>query len=155
MAKELPVFDCVGTPKRALLPVFALLFAAMLSTVPFNAQQLKLKFVSMGLLSEQLNISLGIDSGVNSVWAAAMDNNRIQSFITANPDIAYLSTDTSVSIVDKHMLPNVTETNDDQSNLPSVVWARATYIHNGYFQLSAFTCPLVVDQICSYLFTLY
>jgi hypothetical protein len=141
VAKELPVFDWSGAAKRrALLPIFALIFAALLSTVPSNAQQFTSKFISLGSLREQLNISPGLAIGADSVRAAAMGNNRIQVF-HQDRDFVYRS--------------RVAETSDYQSNLHSLVWAWAAYINNGYYQLPAISCLQVVDQISSYRFTLY
>ena len=156
MAKELPVFDSAGAPKRALMPLFVLFFAVLLSTVPFNAQPFTPKFVSLGSLSEQLIGSLVIAIGVDNVWVVAVDNNRIERYLSGYPDtIDRPATSSSATVDDQSMLANVTETYDDQSNLASVVWARAKYILNGSFQLTAFTCLQLVDQICSYRFTLY
>ena len=103
-----------------------------------------------------MNTSQGIAIGVYSVRAEAMDNNRIQGFLPGNPDtIARLATSPSGSVDSQSILQDMVETNHYKSNLPSSVWVRATYIHNGYFQLPAFSCLQVVDQICSYRFILY
>lgn len=130
MADESPAFDCLGAPKRASVPVFALFLAALLSTVPIDAQRVASKFGSFDSGRGQLNTSLGIAVGADSAWAAATDNNRIHQ-------------------------SRVADNNDDQWNSQSVGLGQSSLFRIGYFQVPAFASRQVVDQIGSYRFILY
>ena len=130
VAYELRAFDWIGLFKRPSVPVFALFFAVLLSTVPINAQQFASKFLSFDSGHEHLNTSLGTAVGLDSVWAAVTNNNRIHRSGEA-------------------------DNNDDQWNGLSVGPGQPTFILSGYFQFRDFVFLQVVDQICSYRLTLY
>jgi hypothetical protein len=126
----LVAFDWIRVPKRASVPVFALFFAALLCTVPINAQQVASKSLSFGSGRGQLNAQPGIGIGVDSAWAAATNNDRIHR-------------------------SRVADNNDDQWDGPSVGRGQPALFRIGYFQLPAFASRQVVDQICFYRFTLH
>ena len=130
VAYELRAFDWIGLFKRPSVPVFALFFAVLLSTVPINAQQFASKFLSFDSGHEHLNTSLGTAVGLDSVWAAVTNNNRIHRSGEA-------------------------DNNDDQWNSLPVELGQPALFRIGYFQLPAFVFRQVVDQICSHRFTLY
>jgi hypothetical protein len=129
VANELPALEWIGLFKRPLVPVFALFFAVLLSTLPINAQQVASKFLSFDSRHEQLNTSLGIAIGVDSVWAAATNDNRTHR-------------------------SGVADNNDDQWKSLSVGPGQPALFRIEYCQLPAFA-SLQVDQIFSYRFILY
>ena len=159
VTNKLPALKWIGLPIGASLPVFVLFFAALLSTVPFNAQQVASKFLSFDSEHKQLNTSLGVVVGVDSVWAATANSNWIQESLTGA--LAYVA-DTAndgIEVLAKHgkfvFQSPVAETNDDLGNSLSVGWDQRALFRIGYFQLPAFVFLQVADQICSYRFTLY
>jgi hypothetical protein len=124
---ELRASEWIGLPKRASVSVFALFFAALLSTVPINAQQFVSKF---GSGRGELNTQPGTAIGVDSAWAAVTNNNRTHR-------------------------SRVADNNDNQWNGLAVGLGQPALFRIEYFQLPAFVFVQVVDQIGSYRFTLY
>ena len=130
VAYELRAFGWMGLFKRPSVPVFALFFAALLSTVPINAQQVASKFLSIDSAHEQLNTSLGIAVGVDIARVAVTNDNRTHR-------------------------SRLADINDDPWNSLSVVRGQPALFCVEYCQLPAFIFLQLVDQICSYRFTLY
>jgi hypothetical protein len=130
VAYGLHAFDWIGLPKRASVPVFALFFAALISTVPLNAQQFASKSLPFDSGHEWLNAPPGIPIGLDSARAVVTNNNQTHR-------------------------SRVADNNDDRWNSQRVEGSRPALLRIGYFQLPAFIFRQVVDQICSYRFTLY
>ena len=126
VANKLPALEWVRAPKRASVPVSALFFAALLSTVPINAQKIALKFGSLGSGPGHLKALLGIPIGVDSVRAACTNDNRIKKLLPGNQD----------PIVRPAI--GFSGSRESQSVLPMPAFASRQ-----------------VDQICSYRFKLF
>jgi hypothetical protein len=135
---KLPALEWIGLPKHASVPVFALFFAALLSTIPINAHQFVSKLGSFG--SDTNIIRIQRFRRRDLVYVAHTANERSQVFDKDGKSV---------------FKSGVAENNDDQWNSPLAEGDRATFIFNGYCRFQAFSSRQVVDQICSYRFTLF
>ena len=138
MAYGLRAFDWIGLLKRPSVAIFALFFAALLSTIPINTQKLALKFFPFG--SNTNNNGIQKFQPGDLVYVAHTANERSQVFDKDGKFVFHAG---------------VADNDNDQWNRLSVGWGQATFIFNGYFQLPAIACRQIVDQISYYRFTLF